>query len=71
MTTTLVLVRHGESEWNQKNLFTGWYDADLTEKGREQAALAGSTMLEAGVGPPSCTRRCRPGPSAPPTWRST
>jgi 2,3-bisphosphoglycerate-dependent phosphoglycerate mutase len=51
MTTTLVLVRHGESEWNQKNLFTGWYDADLTEKGREQAALAGRTMLEAGVEP--------------------
>jgi 2,3-bisphosphoglycerate-dependent phosphoglycerate mutase len=51
MTTTLVLVRHGESEWNQKNLFTGWYDADLTDKGREQAAVAGSTMLAAGVEP--------------------
>ena len=51
MTTTLVLVRHGESEWNQKNLFTGWYDADLTDKGREQASLAGQTMLDAGVEP--------------------
>ena len=51
MTAQVLLVRHGESEWNQKNLFTGWYDADLTEKGRQQAALAGSTMLEAGVEP--------------------
>lgn len=33
----LVLVRHGESEWNLKNLFTGWTDVDLTEKGHEQA----------------------------------
>ncbi|WP_196593477.1 2,3-diphosphoglycerate-dependent phosphoglycerate mutase [Pectinatus sottacetonis] len=37
----LVLVRHGESEWNQKNLFTGWTDVDLTEKGREEASTAG------------------------------
>jgi 2,3-bisphosphoglycerate-dependent phosphoglycerate mutase len=49
MTGSLVLLRHGESEWNQKNLFTGWHDVDLTEKGREEAAAAGRTMAEAGV----------------------
>ena len=37
MTYTLVLLRHGESEWNAKNLFTGWVDVDLTEKGRAEA----------------------------------
>ena len=37
----LVLVRHGESEWNKKNLFTGWMDVDLSEKGHEEAAAAG------------------------------
>ena len=35
---TLILLRHGESEWNQKNLFTGWVDVDLTDKGRAEAA---------------------------------
>lgn len=30
---TIVMVRHGESEWNQKNLFCGWFDADLSQKG--------------------------------------
>ena len=34
----LVLVRHGESEWNMKNLFTGWRDVDLTEKGDRRSA---------------------------------
>jgi 2,3-bisphosphoglycerate-dependent phosphoglycerate mutase len=38
---TLVLLRHGESEWNNKNLFTGWVDVDLTELGEEQARLGG------------------------------
>ena len=37
MTYTLILLRHGESEWNAKNLFTGWVDVALTEKGREEA----------------------------------
>lgn len=40
----LVLVRHGESEWNKLNLFTGWMDVDLSEKGREEAKNAGKTM---------------------------
>lgn len=43
---TLVLVRHGESEWNAKNLFTGWVDVALSERGREEATRAG-TMLQA------------------------
>ena len=37
----IVLMRHGESQWNLENRFTGWVDVDLTEKGREEAALAG------------------------------
>ena len=35
--STLVLLRHGESEWNALNLFTGWVDVDLTDKGRAEA----------------------------------
>lgn len=49
MTGTLVILRHGESTWNQKNLFTGWHDVQLTEKGRGEAVAAGRTMLEAGL----------------------
>ena len=41
MTYTLVLLRHGESDWNAKNLFTGWVDVDLTEKGRAEAVRGG------------------------------
>ncbi len=37
----LILVRHGQSEWNQKNIFTGWENPGLTQKGREEAKLAG------------------------------
>ena len=48
---TLVLLRHGESEWNAKNLFTGWVDVPLTEKGRTEAARAGSLIAEADVLP--------------------
>ena len=44
----LVLVRHGESEWNQKNLFTGWTDVDLSEKGHEEAKQAGKLLREHG-----------------------
>jgi 2,3-bisphosphoglycerate-dependent phosphoglycerate mutase len=46
MSGTLVLVRHGQSEWNLKNLFTGWRDVDLTELGREEAK-AGAERLKA------------------------
>lgn len=41
---TLILLRHGESEWNQKNLFTGWVDVDLTSKGAEEARRGGELM---------------------------
>ena len=41
MENVLVLVRHGESEWNKLNLFTGWRDPDLTETGIEEAHRAG------------------------------
>ncbi len=44
----LVLLRHGESEWNRLNLFTGWTDVELSEKGRREAAEAGLLMKEAG-----------------------
>ena len=44
----LVLLRHGESEWNKLNLFTGWMDVDLSEKGREEAKLAGQTLKAEG-----------------------
>ena len=45
---TLVLVRHGQSEWNLKNLFTGWTDVDLTERGIAEARLAGQTLRDEG-----------------------
>lgn len=45
-TATLILVRHGESEWNALNLFTGWVDVDLTDKGRAEAARAGELIAE-------------------------
>ena len=51
MTHTLVLLRHGESEWNAKNLFTGWVDVGLTEKGRAEATRGGVLMREADVLP--------------------
>ncbi|WP_422742331.1 phosphoglyceromutase [Mycobacterium sp. WMMD1722] len=44
--STLILLRHGESEWNALNLFTGWVDVDLTDKGRAEAARAGELMAE-------------------------
>ena len=51
VTSTLVLLRHGQSTWNAENLFTGWYDADLTELGREEARRGGELMAEAGILP--------------------
>lgn len=49
MTGTLVILRHGQSEWNLANLFTGWHDVPLTELGRSEAVAAGVTMAEAGL----------------------
>jgi len=51
MTYTLILVRHGESQWNEKNLFTGWVDVDLNEKGLGEANRAGELILESGILP--------------------
>ena len=45
----LVLIRHGQSDWNQKNLFTGWTDVDLTAQGREEARQGGRTLVDAGL----------------------
>ena len=49
MSGTLVLVRHGQSEWNLKNLFTGWRDVDLTELGREEAKAGGEKLKARGT----------------------
>lgn len=46
MTYTLILLRHGQSEWNQKNLFTGWVDVRLTEQGKSEAKRAGELLRE-------------------------
>ncbi|HEV2088077.1 MAG TPA: phosphoglyceromutase [Cryptosporangiaceae bacterium] len=48
---TLVLLRHGESEWNAKNLFTGWVDVDLTAKGEHEARRGGELLVESGLLP--------------------
>jgi 2,3-bisphosphoglycerate-dependent phosphoglycerate mutase len=48
---TVVLLRHGRSEWNDKNLFTGWVDSDLSDRGVDEARRAGQLMREAGVRP--------------------
>lgn len=48
---TLVLLRHGESEWNAKGLFTGWVDAGLSAKGEEEARRGGQLLIDAGVRP--------------------
>lgn len=47
----LILLRHGQSQWNLENRFTGWTDIDLSDKGREEAAAAGKKMLDAGILP--------------------
>ena len=54
MSRTLILVRHGESEWNLKNLFTGWKNPDLTEKGISEAKAAGQRLKAAGFVPDYC-----------------
>ncbi len=51
MAHTLVLLRHGQSEWNLKNLFTGWYDAPLTELGRDEARTGGELLATEGLLP--------------------
>jgi 2,3-bisphosphoglycerate-dependent phosphoglycerate mutase len=51
MVYTLVLLRHGQSDWNQKNLFTGWVDVRLSDIGRAEAKRAGELLVEKGVLP--------------------
>ena len=51
MTATLILLRHGESEWNAKNLFTGWVDVDLNDKGRGEAQRGGELLVQTGLLP--------------------
>ncbi|TDD92791.1 phosphoglyceromutase [Saccharopolyspora karakumensis] len=51
MTSTLVLLRHGESTWNAENLFTGWVDVPLSDKGQAEAKRGGELLREAGVLP--------------------
>ncbi|MCB0915171.1 MAG: phosphoglyceromutase [Actinobacteria bacterium] len=48
---TLILLRHGQSEWNSLNLFTGWVDVDLTEKGEAEAVRGGEMLAESGILP--------------------
>ena len=50
-TSTLILLRHGESEWNAKNLFTGWVDVDLTDTGRQEATRSGELLASSGLLP--------------------
>ena len=52
--STLILLRHGQSTWNLENLFTGWHDVDLTERGEEEARTGGSLLVEAGLLPDVC-----------------
>ncbi|MFQ5564504.1 MAG: 2,3-diphosphoglycerate-dependent phosphoglycerate mutase [Parvularculaceae bacterium] len=47
--TTLALVRHGQSEWNLQNRFTGWVDVDLSDRGRKEAVKAGALLKETGI----------------------
>ena len=72
---TLVLLRHGESEWNAKNLFTGWVDVDLTEQGEAEARRGGELLREPGLLPDvvhtsvlrRAIRTAEPGAATPPT----
>ena len=50
-TSTLILLRHGESEWNAKNLFTGWVDVDLTDTGRQEATRGGELLARSDLLP--------------------
>ena len=56
---SLILVRHGQSQWNLENRFTGWWDVDLTEQGENEARAAGALLAEKGVLPPAPLPRSR------------
>ena len=65
----LVLLRHGQSTWNELNLFTGWHDVPLSAQGEQEAAAAGPTMAAAGlvfdVAPPEYLRSLDAATTAP------
>ena len=50
----LILIRHGQSQWNLENRFTGWWDVDVTEKGAAEAWAAGELMKDKGLTPDTC-----------------
>ena len=50
----LILIRHGQSQWNLENRFTGWWDVDVTEKGVAEAVAAGELMKAKGIAPDTC-----------------
>lgn len=54
MDKNLILIRHGQSEWNKLNLFTGWKDVDLSEKGKQEATEAGKALLDYKIEPEVC-----------------
>jgi len=58
MTYKLVLLRHGESQWNAMNLFTGWVDVPLSEKGVDEAKRGGRCWSTPACCPTSCTPPC-------------
>ncbi len=73
-TMSLVLIRHGESEWNKLNLFTGWTDVDLTDTGTPAAArpqTAGAPSPSRASTSTYATPRCSSAPSTPSTSSST
>lgn len=51
MSSTLILLRHGQSVWNKENRFTGWVDVDLSDQGRQEAAQAGALLKDGGYTP--------------------
>ena len=71
MTHTLILLRHGESEWNAKNLFTGWVDVASPRRAAPRPSAAASCCARPGCCPTSCTPRCSAARSTPPTSPST
>ena len=45
----LILVRHGQSQWNLENRFTGWYDAELTDQGKQEAKISGELIKKLNI----------------------
>jgi bisphosphoglycerate-dependent phosphoglycerate mutase len=71
MSSTLILLRHGESEWNALNQFTGWVDVDINDKGVAEAKKGAELLKAEGLLPDGCTPLCFVARFTPPTWLST